>query len=220
MNFFLKKVASKLPKKYQQELKRLYFKKQIKGNVFVSDEKEFDCLDKWVGEGDWVLDIGANVGHYTRKLSDLIGATGRVMAFEPIPDTFELLAANVVGLTFNNVSLFNVAVSDSSSIQGMRLPKFDTGLDNYFMAKITNDSPSLNILCLSLDSLKLPNRIALAKIDAEGHDLIVLKGMESILKKDHPILIIEDDSSEIDSYLSELDYSSERINGSHNKIFS
>ena len=220
MNKVFKKLSSKLPKKYQQELKRLYFGRQIKKGVFVSDEKEFNVLQKWVSKGDWVIDVGANIGHYTKKLSELVGRSGRVIAFEPIPDTFELLAANMARLANNNVSLFNVAASDSSSIQGMALPKFDTGLDNYFMAKITKSNPSLEILCLSIDSLNLPQSISLVKIDAEGHDISVLKGMESILRKDHPILIVEEDSSEIEIYLEIFGYSSERINGSHNKIFS
>ena len=122
-------------------------------------------------------------------------------------------------LTYNNVTLFNVAASDSSSIQGMAMPKFDTGLDNYFMAKITANNPSLEILCLPIDSLNLPKSISLVKVDAEGHDLSVLKGMESVLRKDHPVLIIEDNSSEIVEYLETFGYSSERINGSHNKVF-
>lgn len=44
--------------------------------------------------GDWALDIGANVGHYTKRMSDLAGPEGRVIAFEPVPDTFAVLCAN------------------------------------------------------------------------------------------------------------------------------
>lgn len=220
MKKVFKKLSSKLPKKYQQELKRLYFSRQIQKGVFLSDEKEFDVLQKWVSKGDWVIDVGANIGHYTKKLSELVGKSGRVIAFEPIPDTFELLAANMARVEYNNVSLLNVAASESSSLKGMALPKFDTGLDNYFMAKITESNPSLEILCLSIDSLNLPQSIGLVKIDAEGHDISVLKGMESILRKDHPVLIIEEDSSEIETYLEGFGYSSERIGTSHNKVFS
>ena len=220
MNNIFKILSSKLPKKYQQELKRLYYGRQIRNGLFITDEKEFNMLHKWVKKGDWVIDVGANIGHYSMKLSELVGETGRVIVFEPIPDTFELLAANMAKCSYNNYSLFNIAASDSSSIQGMAIPKHDTGLDNYFMANITTDNPSLEILCLSIDSLSLPQSIGLVKIDAEGHDINVLKGMESILRKDHPVLIIEADSSEIEEYLATYGYSSERINGSHNKIFS
>lgn len=220
MNRLFKKIASKLPKRYQQELKRLYFRRQIKGGGFISDEKEFDVLHTWVAEGDWVIDVGANIGHYTKKLSDLTGKAGRVIAFEPIPDTFELLTANMTGLAYNNVTLINAAASASTSIQGMALPKFDTGLVNYFRAEITTSNPSFEILCLSIDSLNLPQSIKLIKIDAEGHDISVLKGMESVLRKDHPTLIIEDDSSEISEYLEMFGYTAERIDSSHNKVFS
>jgi len=220
MKNFLKKISSKLPKQYQQELKRLYFSRQINKGTFVSDENEFYILQRWVNKGDWVIDVGANIGHYTKRLSELVSETGRVIAIEPIPDTFELLAANMAKVSYNNVSLFNIAASESSSIKGMALPKLDTGLDNYFMAKITKSNPSLEILCLSIDSLNLPRPISLVKIDAEGHDIHVLKGMESLLKKDHPVLIIEEDTSEVEEYLDKFGYSSERINSSHNKVFS
>lgn len=219
MKEFLKKISSKLPKKYQQELKRFYFARQIRNGTFVTDEKEFGVLEEWVHEGDWVIDVGANIGHYSRRLSELVGKTGRVIVFEPVPETFELLSANMANLNYNNYTLFNVAASDSSSIQGMTLPKHDTGLDNYFMAKITQENPAFEILCLPIDSLNLPRPITLAKIDAEGHDIKVLKGMGSILSKDHPVLIIEEDSPEIDDFLAGYGYSCKRIDGSHNRIF-
>ena len=218
INIF-KTISSKLPKSYQQELKRILFSRQIRMRTFKSEEKEYYLLDRWVKKGDWVIDIGANVGHYTIKLSDIVGKTGRVIAFEPIPETFELLAANTARLSFKNVTLLNVGASSSTCLHGMALPKFDTGLDNYYMAQITTDNPSIEILCLSVDSLNLSNPVGLIKIDAEGHDLQVLKGMESLLERDHPVLIIEEGSSEIQEYLNRFGYIFERINGSHNRVF-
>ena len=219
MNKFIKIIASKLPKKIQQELKKLYFSYQIKNNNFVSDEKEYSKLQNWINADDWVIDVGANVGHYTKKLSEIVGIGGRVIAFEPMTATFELLASNVAKFSADNVSLMNAAASDSSAIQGMELPKFDTGLDNYYMAKIATDNPSFEILCISIDSLKLPSPVSLVKIDAEGHDLSVLKGMEITLTKDRPVLLIEDSSTEIELFLTNFGYSSERLDGSHNKVF-
>lgn len=219
MNNLFKAISSKLPKSLQQELKRLLFSRQIRKGTFKTDEKEYLILDRWVKKGDWVLDIGANVGHYTVKLSELVGESGRVIAFEPIPDTFELLAANIARLSSRNVTLLNVGASSSTSLHGMALPKFDTGLDNYYMARITTNNPTIEILCLSIDSLNLSECIRLVKIDAEGHDLQVLKGMRSLLEKDHPVLIIEEGSSDISEYLSRFGYSFEIIDGSHNRVF-
>ena len=89
-----------------------------------------------------MLDIGANVGHYTLRMSELVGDSGRVVAFEPVPETFALLAANARGFAIANVSLLNVAASDSAGIAGIRIPQFDDGLTNYYQASLTTDAYS------------------------------------------------------------------------------
>ena len=216
---FLKRTASKLPVRLQNELKRLYFGHQIKRGSFKSDEKEFDILKKWVSEGDWVLDIGANIGQYTCMLSAIVGPAGRVVAFEPVPETFELLAANVAHLPSRNVTLLNAAASDRPNVLAVEIPKFDTGLDNYYMAHLTEEGSGLRVLCLTVDGLGLPQPIRLAKIDAEGHELSVLRGMRSLLARDHPTLIVEANSTAVIDYLAEFGYSSERLEDSCNRIF-
>src|SRR5690242_12400010 len=111
MHELLKRIASSLPKRTQQELKRANFRRQIHAKKFLTSEPEFIRLGTWINPGDWVWDIGANVGHYTIRMAELAGHHGRVFAFEPVPETFELLAANVAAAEAHNVSLFNVAVS-------------------------------------------------------------------------------------------------------------
>lgn len=220
MKNFLKKIAAKFPKGFQQSLKHHYYRYQIKSGNFVSTEYEFKDLKKWIKDGDWVIDIGANVGHYTKRLAELVGESGRVLAFEPIPSTFELLTVNMAKTHLSNITLFNVAASDSSSIQGMSVPKWDNGLYNFYRASIKTNQPDYHIFCLSIDSLNIPKPISLVKIDAEGHDLEVLKGMVSVLKKDYPVLIVEDKSPQIERYLKGLGYSGQRIRDSHNRVFS
>lgn len=220
MRDFVKRIASKLPKRMQQQLKRRYFSYQIKKNTFVTDELEFSRLSQWVGEDDWVIDVGANIGHYTKRLSELVGRGGRVVAFEPIQDTFELLAANSALFKNNNITLINACASESTQVLGMQIPQFDTGLCNYYMAHLTEDSDAdLQVLCFSIDSMFSTQPIKLVKIDAEGHDLSVLKGMDRVLRDSRPVLIIEDDLPEIERYLKDFGYESERLDGSHNKIF-
>ena len=59
----LKKIASTIPLRFQQGLKRLYFAHHIKAGKFITKEPEFSQIGQWVSEGDWVIDVGANVGH-------------------------------------------------------------------------------------------------------------------------------------------------------------
>lgn len=215
----MKSVASHLPKSWQNELKRRQFAREIKKGCFQTDEKEYGLLSNWVSAGDWVLDIGANVGHYTAKLSELVGASGRVFAFEPVPETFQLLAANMMRLPLQNITLINMAASNSTSELGMDIPKFDSGLDNYYMANITAGASVLKVLTVPVDSLNIGKSIKFAKIDAEGHELAVLKGMVDLLRRDKPVLVIEDNSPEIKTFIEELQYSSRVLPSSSNRIF-
>lgn len=194
---------------------------QIRQNSFKTTEIEYSLLDKWIKPGDWVLDIGANVGHYSLKFSELVGKSGHVLLFEPVLSTVDLLASNITKAPYQNLSIFNVAVSDKTTLVGMEIPKkYPEGKDsNYYRAHISSNSNELNILSISIDSLNINHPIKLAKIDVEGHEIHVLRGMESILRRDYPILIVEGDSNEVNNYLLSLGYTSKRIQGSVNQIF-
>src|SRR5438105_15643228 len=95
MTDLLKRIAATLPPAWQNELKRIYFRRQIQRDRFITSEPEYDLLSSLVADGDWVVDVGANVGHYAKRFSQLVGRTGRVIAFEPVPETFALLAGNL-----------------------------------------------------------------------------------------------------------------------------
>jgi len=215
-----KKIAARLPNRWQVELKRIYFGSQISKGTFKTDEPEYKMLHQLINPGDWIVDIGANVGHYTKRFSELAGAYGRVIAFEPVPTTFSLLAANVQLFAHSNVTLINAAVSDKCNVVGITIPKFSTGLDNYYEAHLSSDTETaLSVLTLSLDSLKISQRIALIKIDAEGHESFVLSGMQELLLKYHPILIVETSHDEVITYLRSLGYVSEKLKNSPNILF-
>jgi len=79
----LKRLAALLPVSWQHELRWLYFHQQITRRRFMTDEKEYALLDSFLRPGDWALDIGANVGHYTMRMAELVGHSGRVSALEP-----------------------------------------------------------------------------------------------------------------------------------------
>ena len=214
-----KRIAASLPLLLQQELKRWYFFIKIRTGHFKSEEPEYTFIDKYIKRSDWVLDIGANIGHYTILFSRLAGPDGRVIAFEPVPETFDLLSTNVLRFQYRNVTLLNAAVSDCSACLGVEVPKFDSGLNNYYEAHLSKEDSKLKVISLSIDSLCIPHPISLIKIDVEGHEFSVLKGMICLLERDIPTLVIEGNSSEVDKLLSELGYSSKKLSRSPNKIF-
>ena len=75
------------------------------------DPLETQLVQELVRSGDTVIDIGANVGYYTLLFSELVGETGRVIAFEPDPNNFALLERNVLGNGCRNVTLVPKAVA-------------------------------------------------------------------------------------------------------------
>ena len=173
-----------------------------------------------VSAGDWALDIGANVGHYTLRLSEIVGERGRVIAFEPVPDAFEVLVGNAALSSEKNITLINAAASDSVSTSGMTIPKYEeSGLDNLYLARLSRSESGLQVLCVTVDSLDLPHPVRFVKIDTEGHELSVLRGMNQLLHRDLPILLVEDNDPGVPGYLAELGYSSRKVAGSSNVIF-
>jgi FkbM family methyltransferase len=215
-----KRIAAQLPERWQFELKRIYFGRQIIKGAFKTSEPEYGILSQFIKAGDWVIDIGANVGHYTKRFSELVGAHGRVIAYEPVPTTFALLAANVQLFAHANVTLINAAVSDKLGAVGMSIPRASTGLTNYYQAHLSSTAESsLIVLTLPIDSLSISQRIALVKIDAEGHEFFVLNGMQRLLSEHHPVLIVETGSKGVCDNLAALGYIAEKIQDSPNVIF-
>lgn len=200
-------VFSRLPAAVQFELRRLNFARQIRMGTFSSPEPEIGQVADYLDDGDWAIDVGANVGHYTCSMAKYVGASGRVLAFEPIPTSFALLAANVRASGVRNVTLFNVALSSEVSESTMSIPRSDdTGIRNYYQARISGEG-DLRVLCLRLDAIPILGKVTLVKIDAEGHDLQVLIGMEALLRKDRPVLIVEGSlSGPVAAWLGERGY--------------
>lgn len=215
----LKRIAARFSPKVQSTLKRVHYARQIRSGEFRADEPEARILHEFVKPGDWAIDVGANIGHYTVALAGLVGAQGRVIAFEPILSTFALLAHNVDLIRSGNVSLVNAAASESFSVLGMTVPTIaETGLDNPYMAQIS-EGGGLKVIGLRIDALEIQGPVRFVKIDAEGHELSVLQGMRGLLERNRPVLIVEGGDSGVEMFLRDLGYRFTVLPGSWNRIY-
>lgn len=183
----LKTLTAALPDSVRTPLRSFRHHLLMARGTFRSPEPEWDRLSEWLGTGDVALDIGANVGHYTCRMSELVGPTGRVVAFEPVPATFGVLTNNASRFPHQNVTLVNAAVGDHVGQVGLTMPG---GSDGGYLARVDPDG-TLHCLVLTVDSLALPNRVALVKIDAEGYEPRVLAGMSALLRRDRPVVVLE-----------------------------
>ncbi len=217
---FLKRIAALTPYHVQQELRRAKALADIRLGRFRAPEPEYQLMPTLVNEGDWILDIGANIGQYTWLFSKLAGSEGRVFALEPIPATVEILASVVRRAPYQNVTILNVAVSETAGIVAFDLPDVtEEGLPNYFQARIAPRGAHRVYSC-AIDQLDFPHRIALVKIDTEGHEEAVLRGMRRLIERDRPVLIVEGAGSLL-GYLEGYGYTMRpKALGSPNLIFS
>jgi FkbM family methyltransferase len=216
----LHKLKNWLPTSLLWQARQVRYRRQIKQDRFISPEPEFRALASFVAPNDWAIDIGANVGHYTKALSDAVGPVGRVIAVEPVPTTFALLAQNILSFQFSNVTLLNVAASDSDAVLNISVPGAHNS-KNYYQAHITEDrTGAIDILAVRVDDLNIPHSIRLVKIDAEGHEGRVLLGMTKLLTRDRPTLILEAGPREAGELINSLGYTATRLPGSPNVILS
>lgn len=185
-----KRALAHLPQTLQQELKRWRMRRLIRKGQFIPQEPEMAIISRLLSRGSCAIDVGANVGHYTCHMSKCVGPEGRVLAFEPLLDAFAQLTANVQAAALNNVTLINAAASSALAQVKMEVPKFDTGMENWYRAHIASTG-RYSVLCFPLDAIPTVVPVSLIKIDAEGHDLQVLEGAENLIRTSRPTLIVE-----------------------------
>lgn len=155
---------------------------------------ERSLLAQYIPEGAVVLDIGANIGVYTRLISRFIGPQGCVHAFEPIPRTYMMLVHNVSKFDFPNVITYHAAVTERSGVAEMILPP--KGLLSIYQAHLRYDAyepgRTMRVQAMALDDIAdtLP-RLDFVKCDAEGAELFILRGGEQLLTRWRPALLLE-----------------------------
>jgi len=117
-------------------------------------------------------DVGANVGFYTLLLAELVGAGGRVFAFEPAPRNVALLRRHVEMNGYRNVRIFPCGLGDFDGETG-----FDLGRDAS-MGHLAAGGP-LKVPCARADTLIATGQVEapdVIKIDVEGAEADVLRG--------------------------------------------
>ncbi len=86
-----------------------------------------DLVRLGVREGDTVLDIGANFGLYCYHLSRAVGPAGKVLAFEPLPETSATLGLVVRLLGLSNVHVFQKGCADETARVAFEVPVQTSG---------------------------------------------------------------------------------------------
>jgi FkbM family methyltransferase len=169
------------------------------------NEKIVPLMDKYVRTGSVAIDVGAHSGYFTICLSDAVGADGTVYAFEASPVIYAELRETIDSNGLGNVIARNNAVSDTSGqIDFFLAPNWKSEISS--MRHGEGERISIDAVTLDAD---IPDSqpVSFVKIDVEGAEMRVLKGMETIIQRDGPVKVIEIS----DSWLKELGSSSAEV---------
>ena len=155
------------------------------GRIEGADEWVTDAIKAAVKEGDTVLDIGANVGYYTILMSDLVGPTGKVYAFEPDPTNFAILKENVGDR--ENVNLVNVAISDHDGTEKLYLSKINKGDHRLYPEYEGQECVQVDVIDLDSYFVRrwatgMPRQVNFIKLDAQGSEYSAICGATKLLE--------------------------------------
>lgn len=176
----------------------MYFSDAYAGKIFEPGTIRF--MKKNIKKSMVALDIGANVGYFTLLLSRLVGPQGKVIAFEPGQYAYELLKKNININGFTNIVTFQLAVSD---VPGeVILFEGPEGFDVYNSLRDIKHPAATGVhfskrkvRAVTIDDILAEIRLGhvdFVKIDVEGAELNVIRGMRKTLEKGgHMILLFE-----------------------------
>jgi FkbM family methyltransferase len=160
------------------------------------------------------LDVGANIGNHSLYLADIFK---KVVAFEPNPLTKSMLEINLALNGVENVDVRAVALASKPGKEMLRFGFANLGAAHLASIDADGDERSIEVeLAAGDDVIDQSDRIGFIKIDVEGAELLVLKGLMQTLRRHQPIVAIEqwsaaielsDGSSPSVSFLRDLGYS-------------
>lgn len=159
-----------------------------------------EVVRRLTSPGDVFVDVGAHIGYYTLLASVLVGDQGHVYAFEPSPARWNELRANVARNKLGNVTAFEMA---AGAYEGETIlyeaPRTNTSASTLLPAALdpsaaTEYSPKrVRVTPVPTHlAAKHLDRVRVIKIDVEGFEIDVLRGLERVLAGRRPLsLIIE-----------------------------
>jgi len=229
---FLKRISSyALPEKIHLKLQSECIYIAFKANARLRDNP---LKYMKISEGNVCIDVGANLGLYTRVFLERVGKAGRVISFEPMSHNYEILcglhrrsrALTIVRMGLGDrckKTFFVTPYENDVLVTGLTHSSSSMEESLNYLRKFYPCSPSFKVLIneaelITLDSYisKSPvSHVSWIKIDVEGGEYKVLLGAETILRMFKPNVlceIFEENGVAIRDFLSQLDYQMWRFN--------
>ena len=164
----------------------------IDQHIFATGTYEPDIL-KVIGEylksGDTFVDIGGNIGWHSLVAAAIVGPEGHVHTFEPLPRLREQFLESLTQSGFTDrVTIYPFGCSDKTEEAKLHLNPINIG-GSSILDERHGKTTVINLIPADT-ALDTTPSVHLIKIDTEGYELEVLRGLTKTLTEKRPVLIM------------------------------
>jgi len=153
-----------------------------------TDRAERDLLRKVLFQGAVAVDVGANIGIYSKFLLHCVGPTGIVHSFEPSPDNFRRLSAATRDLA--NVRTTQAVVGERSGECKLYVSE-KLNVDHRAYKADGNSRRAVQTKMIALDDyFESGQRVDLIKMDVQGYELHALRGAKRVLQENPDVNLL------------------------------
>lgn len=158
------------------------------------ERKESKFIRRYLKPGMVFFDVGSNVGYYTLLAAPIVGQHGKVHAFEPVSEQHAGLRANVERNRLQNVVPERLIITDRAGTMEINLGSEDNAGTASVNMVYRENRATERVDCTTLDQYlkgREVRQLDVLKIDVEGHEPQVLRGMTETLRTLRPLLLVE-----------------------------
>ena len=156
---------------------------------------ETEFFVKHLRRGAFVIDAGANFGHYALVASDIVGPDGLVVAFEPFPRNYDLLTSNVDLLATKNVVTEQAGLAAANGKMDLITDEANPGGHSFNPNLIWQAGAKVEVPVYALDQYLadkgIKRRIDILKSDTQGFEWQLISGARKTILRDKPIVLCE-----------------------------
>jgi FkbM family methyltransferase len=148
--------------------------------------------DRFMTQGDVVVDGGANTGRHTISFAKRVSPGGTVHAFEPLAD---LVADNLAWARIDQVAdavrYHPIGLSDVAGEASFLRNTTDVAFSSLHFAPPGMQTEPVRVRLDTLDAVLPDERVAFIKMDVEGAEYAAFRGGQALIRRSAPFIVFE-----------------------------